>query len=318
MRDSLSPKYARQFRIASFNALGTGPFGPASVAVSTLPGPMPAPSAQAFLTTILLSWRPPVGGAIGYRIYAQCFGSLCPSAGTTYGWSPDTPPPQTVSGSTVSAKFDQLLSDTAYRYQLAARNPSGWGNPGPWTTTRTTIDAEAWVTVCTDKQDRLGCSSVVLLTVNPLGVGATSAGVVWARDATTDPVLRGSAMGFLLLACTVTDAEGNAEVCDDGGSGQLIPVTVSSWVRGGLLKNTYYDVRLVVVNAGGAGPASKPSAPFQTRADYPTPMAAPTAVPVAADSIRVSWNPVVDWNARGGLDVIDYVIFMRTSGQASA
>ena len=305
-----------QFRVAAYNALGTGAFGTASTAASTLPGPMPAPSQQAFLTTILLAWQPPVGGATGFRIYAQCFGSRCPSAGVgASGWSPDPPPAQTVSASTLTAKFDQLLSDTAYRYSIAARNPSGWGDPGSWTATRTTIDAERWVTVCSDRQDRLGCDPSVRLTVDPTGVGPTSAAVAWAGDATLDPTLRGSALGFRLLACTLSDAGGGGEVCDGGGNGLLIPVTANSWVRGSLLKNTLYDVRLVAVNAGGAGPASKPSTPFQTRADYPVQMAAPTAAPADADAIRVTWTPVVAWDARGGLDVIDYVIFVRMEGQ---
>jgi hypothetical protein len=70
----LQPNAAYQFRISGVSALGEGLPGEASDPVSTLPGPMPAPFQQAFLSTILLSWSPPANATTtGYRIYFQEF-----------------------------------------------------------------------------------------------------------------------------------------------------------------------------------------------------------------------------------------------------
>jgi hypothetical protein len=79
--DGLVGNAAYQFRILVRNGIGLGPPGVASEPFSTLPGPMPAPRQQAFLSTILLFWDPPVNATTtGYRVYFQEYDiSLLPS-----------------------------------------------------------------------------------------------------------------------------------------------------------------------------------------------------------------------------------------------
>ena len=112
---------AYQFRIAVENGQGLGPPGEESVPFSTLPGPMPAPRQQAFLSTILLFWdAPPNATTTGFRVYFQEYDTTrIPSP----DWKPYTL--QVVASTTLTMKFDSLKSDNRYRFWIAARNPSG-------------------------------------------------------------------------------------------------------------------------------------------------------------------------------------------------
>ena len=96
--------------------------------------------------------------------------------------------------------------------------------------------------------------------------------------------------------------QARAHTCDN---------SLSSLTRTGLRKNTVYTLRLSVVNPGGPGPPSADSAQFTTASTFPLTVPAPSAATLGVDSIRVTWPPVTDWNARGGLDVVAYYVYSR-------
>ncbi len=304
-----------QFKIAVVNENGIGPAGPMSRMMPTVPGQLEAPFQQAFLKTILLTWTPPENNSYtAYRIYSSEFSSdpngLAESEEDL--WTPYVI--QIVPSSTTLMKYDSLKPDYPYRFKIAARNPSGWGADSPLVYSRTTIVADPWA--MDNGQVAMMISSPTVLT--------TSAQLTWLGPAAFDANQRGSAIGFRVIAC-----QAESLICDTGEEyfeyceqdppnvytrSHECDITKNEYTREGLLKNTLYYFQLAIVNSGGEGPRSKASPEFQTKADYPVQMARPVATTISLDSIRVSWDRMLDWNSRGGLDITGYVLFKMASG----
>lgn len=311
----LQPDVNYQFRVAIVNRNGQGPAGPESDPMPTVPGALPPPFQQAFLKTILLTWTPPENNSftayrIGFSQYANDPNGIAQDLEAL--WTPWTF--QIVPSSTTLMKYDSLFPDYPYRLKMAARNPSGWGADSPIVESRTTIVADAWA---------MSGGNVALL-ISTTTITTTAAQLTWTGPASTEPSLRGSAVGFRVTAC-----QASSLICDTGDQDFIYcqedppniytrshecDRTKSSYIRGGLLKNTWYYFELSVVNSGGEGPRSKPSPQFRTKADYPVQMARPVATSLSQRSISVSWTKMVDWNDRGGLDITGYALFKQAEG----
>ena len=224
---------------------------------------------------------------------------------------------QVVAPSTLTMKFDSLKSDNRYRFWLASRNPSGWGADGAIIESRTTIRPDAWT---------ISETGQLAMFVQDTSITPTSAKLTWygpATDPVTGPGLRGSAVGYQVIACSVEQ-----QLCDPGTELMTLCVDTlpysnshcctagcTSYTRGGLLKNTLYYFHLAVVNPGGPGPYSRPSPTFRTIADFPAVVDTPTVVNLgAADSVKVFWTPITDWNDRGGLEITAYYLYRREEG----
>ena len=311
----LLPDVNYQFKVALVNENGVGPTGPASEKMPTVPGALEAPFQQAFLKTILLTWTPPENNSFtAYRIYFSEFGDDPNGLAETEEdlWAPYVV--QIVPSSTTSMKYDSLKPDYPYRFKMAARNPSGWGADSPVVYSRTTIVADPWA--MDNGQVAMMISSPTILT--------TSAQLTWLGPAAFDPNQRGSSIGFRIIACQavtlICDAgEAYLEYCEEDPPNiytrsHECDISKYQYNRQGLLKNTLYYFQLSIVNSGGEGPRSKASPEFRTKADYPVQMARPTATTLSLDSISVSWDRMVDWNSRGGLDVTGYVLFKQAAG----
>jgi len=306
----LLPSVQYEFRVKSVNALGAGLPGPASDALFTIPGLLDRPSQQAFLRTILVTFSVPEFSFYdGFRINFAGY-DLESDPPNWFPWKE-----QVLPASTSTVKYDALEEDSRYRIKLAARNPSGWGTDSPIVETRTTLIADPW-TLFDDGSTAMNVADSTL--------AATSATLQWfgpAIGTNADSLdRRGSATGFQVIACL--QASGS---CDIGieyfetscflshKCGTSPPYTFQ---RQGLLKNTQYYFELAVVNPGGPGPRSRPSPVFRTLTSYPIQMQAPAVVSTGDDSILVTWDPVTDWNERGGLDITTYVLFKREDGSA--
>ena len=211
-----------------------------------------------------------------------------------------------------SLLLSNLLRDTTYRTSMAARNVAGSGQYGPIQVGRTTLTAPPLL------QFPFDVSSVL----------PTSARLNWFAP----PIEQlASSLGYAVFACTVDDADG-VELLPAARTCELPPEqlsqcgefpealahtcvnTESSFVRQGLRKNTRYTMRLSVVNPGGTGPPGEQSSIFKTASSFPEKMAAPVGRTESTTIISVRWDPVVDWNRRGGLDMIAYYLAIRPSG----
>jgi hypothetical protein len=305
-----------QFKVAVENANGLGPQGPASEEMPTVPGAMKAPFQEAFLKTILLTWTPPENNS--FTAYRVGFSEQNDNPGLIASdesqlWTPWIF--QILPASTTLLKFDSLKQDYPYRFKVAARNPSGWGSDSPIVASRTTIVSDPW---------SMYANGELALQVSATSITTTSARLTWLGPASTDQNKRGSSIGFRVIACQAENL-----ICDTGDEYfvycQVDPPneytrshecdrTKNNYLRQGLLKNTLYYFQLSIVNSGGEGPRSKNSPQFRTYADYPVQMARPVAVSNSLDSISVSWNQMVDWNQRGGLDLTGYVLFKQAQG----
>jgi len=312
----LLPDVNYQFKIAVVNKNGQGPAGPESDKMPTVPGKLDAPFQKAFLKTILLTWTPPENNSyVAYRIYFSRYANDPNGIAKNEEdlWSPWTA--QILPASTTLQKYDSLRPDYPYRFKIAAKNPSGWGADSENVVSRTTIVSDPW---------SMDINSQVALQVSDPTITTTTAELVWTGPASSNSNLRGSAIGFRITAC-----QAESLICDTGEeylvNCQADPPNIytrshecnsdrTKYMRQGLLKNTNYYFELSIVNSGGEGPRSKASPQIRTKASYPDQMSQPLASSLSSDSILVTWDRLVDWNSRGGLDITGYALFKQVSG----
>jgi hypothetical protein len=293
-----------RFRLRSQNDVGIGPPGPTSDELLTLPPPLPPPRLIASPDSIVLTWPPGDYDAFELRIANRLPLQYAYSDWTTI-----------LAGKGESSLLvSNLKPDTEYKASMAARNSGGWGAHGAEQKGRTTLLAPPLLRPPSEISNLL----------------PTSARLNWIERPFEELP---SSLGYTVYACTVDDDEGvellpaarpcavpdeqlsacggdefpeaRAHVCDN---------TATSYTRTGLRKNTRYTLRLANVNPGGPGPLGPQTEIFKTRTSHPDKMPAPSGQTVSMSIIASQWAPVIDWNARGGLDMIAYFISYRPAG----
>jgi hypothetical protein len=227
-----------------------------------------APTATADGAAVTVDWAAPADGGSAITGYTV---ELTSALGVVTS--------QTVSGSTLTASFANLVRGESYTATVVATNAVG-SSAASATSSSATIAALA---------------PSAPATPTATAAGTTSVSVAWAAPA---------ANGSAISAYSVVVSSGGAVV-----STTPVDAATTSTIVTGLTRATDYSVTVAATNAVGTSDASA-AATVRTPAEAPAQVGAPGATVTGSTSVNVAWAAPAD----GGSAVTGYTVSVLQAG----